>query len=113
MSADEFELIDRAIDGDKKALATLLISVQNSVYNLSIRMIGTISDAEDATQEIMIRIITHLSGFRKESAFSTWVYRIAVNHLLICKKSMFAQYPLSFDLFAEDIQKGFIENTPY
>jgi DNA-directed RNA polymerase specialized sigma24 family protein len=60
----------------------------------------------------MIRIITHLSGFRKESAFSTWVYRISVNYLLNYKKSMFVQHPLSFDYYSEDIQNGFAVNNP-
>jgi RNA polymerase sigma factor (sigma-70 family) len=112
MTTNEKELIDLAVEGDKNALETLIISVQDLIYNLSIRMVGSIHDAEDATQEIMIRIITHLSGFRKESAFSTWVYRIAVNYLINYKKSMFTQHPLSFEYYKEDIEAGFIENNP-
>lgn len=52
-------------------------------------MLGTVQDAEDASQEIMIRVITHLSTFRKESSFSTWVFRIAYNHLQNYKKVCF------------------------
>ena len=103
------ELIERAVSGDKKALEELLLSVQDMVYNLSLRMLGTIRDTEDATQEIMIKIMTHLSTFKMESAFKTWVYRISVNHLLNYKKSMFAQRPLSFEFYGEDIQNGFID----
>ena len=44
-------------------------------------MLGTIQDAEDASQEILIRVMNNLASFRGESAFSTWVFRIAVNHL--------------------------------
>lgn len=40
------------------------------------------ADAEDATQEIFLKAITHLGGFRQESGFRTWLYRIAANHLL-------------------------------
>lgn len=67
--------------------------------------------AQDAVQEIMIKIITQLSTFHKESAFSTWVYRIATNYLITCKKSMFAQQQLSFEYYGEDIHAGFVPNT--
>ncbi|WP_373264877.1 RNA polymerase sigma factor [Hungatella hathewayi] len=111
MQNETFELIDRAVDGDKKALESLLVSVQDMIYNLSLRMLGSPADAEDALQEIFIKVITQLSTFKKESAFSTWVYRIAANYLINYKKSMFAQRPLSFEFYAEDINAGFIPNT--
>lgn len=108
MKKEMFEQIDQAVNGDKRALSDLLVSVQDMLYNLSLRMLGSPQDAEDAVQEIMIKIITQLSTFRKESAFSTWVYRIATNYLINCKKSMFAQRPLSFEFYGEDINAGFI-----
>lgn len=111
MKKEETQLIHQAVNGDREALENLLVSVQDSVYNLSLRMLGNLHDAEDAMQEIMIKIMTQLSDFRKESAFSTWVYRIATNYLINCKKSMFAQRPLSFEFYAEDINAGFIPNT--
>lgn len=111
MQKTTFESIDQAVNGDKEALQTILLSVQDMIYNLSLRMLGSPHDAEDAVQEIMIKIITQLSEFRKESAFSTWVYRIAANYLINCKKTMFAQRPLSFEYYGEDINAGFIPNT--
>lgn len=111
MQKETFEFIDKAVSGDKEALQSILISVQDMVYNLSLRMLGNPHDAEDAVQEIMIKIIMQLSTFRKESAYSTWVYRIATNYLINCKKSMFAQRPLSFEYYGEDIYAGFIPNT--
>ena len=111
MDKNEFALIDRAVEGDRAALECLLTGVQDLVYSLSLRMLGSPQDAEDALQEIMIKIMTQLAGFRKESAFSTWVYRIATNYLINCKKSMFAQRPLSFEFYGEDINAGFIPNT--
>lgn len=111
MQEETLKLVDQAVEGDKEALGSLLSGVQDMVYNLSLRMLGSPHDAEDAVQEIMIKIITQLSTFRKESAFSTWVYRIAANYLINCKKSMFAQRPLSFEFYAEDIKAGFIPNT--
>lgn len=113
MQNETFEFIDKAVSGDKQALQSILLSVQDMIYNLSLRMLGSPHDAEDAVQEIMIRIITQLSAFRKESAFSTWVYRIATNYLINCKKYMFAQRPLSFEYYGEDINAGFVQNTEY
>lgn len=105
------ELIDLAASGNSDALEELLVSVQDFIFNLSLRMLGTISDAEDATQEILIKVMTNLSAFRKESKFTTWVYRIAVNYLINYKKSMFSQHPLSFEYYGSDIAAGSIENT--
>lgn len=103
-----FTLVDKAVEGDKNALEGLILSVRDMIFNLSLRMLGRPCDAEDATQEIMIKIMTQLSSFRKESAFSTWVYRIATNYLINYKKSMFAQRPLSYEFYGQDINNGFI-----
>lgn len=111
MKDETFILVDKAVSGDKESLEKLILSVEDLIYNLSLRMLGTIHDAEDAAQEIIIRIITQLSTFRKESRFSTWVYRIATNYLINYKKSMFAKRPLDFEFYGTDIEKGFIENT--
>ena len=92
-------LIDQAIAGDKKALELIIGDIQDLVFNLSLRMLGMVADAEDASQEILIKVMTHLSSFRRESSFSTWVFRIAVNHLKDYKKNMFSRYPLSFEYY--------------
>ncbi|MDE6915586.1 MAG: RNA polymerase sigma factor [Lachnospiraceae bacterium] len=105
-------LIEQATAGDKNALETVLCSVQDLVFNLSLRMLGTFPDAEDASQDILVKVITHLSSFRGDSAFSTWVFRIAVNYLKDYKKHMFAKFPLSFAFYEDDIQNGKIEDVP-
>ncbi len=105
-------LVDKATAGDKNALETLIASVQDIVFNLSLRMLGTFADAEDATQDILLKMITHLSSFRGDSAFTTWVFRIAVNHLKNYKKHMFAHHPLSFEYYGNDIENGKIEDVP-
>ncbi len=105
-------LIEEAVTGDKKALELLIADVQDIVFNLSLRMLGTFADAEDATQDILLKMITHLSSFRGESSFTTWVYSIAANHLKNYKKHMFAQYPLSFEYYGDDIEKGKIQDVP-
>lgn len=102
----ERQLIDRAVAGDQQSLEALLLSVQDLVFNLALRMLGSFQDAEDASQEILLKITTHLSSFKKESAFSTWVFRIATNHLKDYKKGMFARQPLSFEYYGYDIKHG-------
>jgi RNA polymerase sigma factor (sigma-70 family) len=106
------ELIQKATAGDKKALETVLVSVQDLVFNLSLRMLGTFPDAEDATQDILLKIITHLSSFKGESSFSTWVFRIASNHLKNYQKHMFAKFPLSFEFYGDDIKNANISDVP-
>lgn len=51
MQKETFEFIDKAVSGDKEALQSILISVQDMVYNLSLRMLGNPHDAEDAVQK--------------------------------------------------------------
>ncbi|GFI04860.1 RNA polymerase sigma factor CnrH [Lachnospiraceae bacterium] len=105
-------LVAKATAGDKKALETLIAGVQDLVFNLSLRMLGTFTDAEDATQDILLKMITHLSSFRGDSSFTTWVFRIAANHLKNYKKHMFAHYPLSFEYYGDDIENGKILDVP-
>lgn len=105
-------LIDKATAGDKKSLETVILSVQDLVFNLSLRMLGSFPDAEDASQDILLKVITHLSSFKCESSFSTWVFSIALNHLKNYKKHMFAQYPLSFEFYGDDILHGKIDDVP-
>ena len=105
-------LVEQATAGDKKALEALAAGVQDMVFNLSLRMLGTFADAEDAAQDILLKMITHLSSFRGDSAFTTWVFRIAVNHLKNYKKHMFARFPLSFEYYGDDIENGKIQDVP-
>jgi len=105
-------LAEKATAGDKEALEALVTGVQDMVFNLSLRMLGTFADAEDAAQDILLKMITHLSSFRGESLFTTWVFRIAVNHLKDYKKHMFAHAPLSFEFYGDDIKNGKIQDIP-
>lgn len=104
--------IEKATAGDKESLETVILSVQDLVFNLSLRMLGTFPDAEDATQDILLKIITHLSSFKGESSFSTWAFRIATNHLKNYQKHMFAKFPLSFEFYGDDIRNGKIDDVP-
>lgn len=109
---NEKMLIGNAALGDKKALETILYEVQDMVFNLSLRMLGHIPDAEDAAQEILIKVMTRITSFKQESSLSTWVFRIAVNHLKNYQKGLFANRPLSFETYGEDIASGRERDVP-
>lgn len=106
MTPDHGELIAAAQAGDAQALEALLTDVRDGVYRLALRMVTRPADAEDATQEILIRVMTRLSAFRGDAAFTTWVHRVAVNHLLDRRKSCAERAELTFDLFADDLLDG-------
>jgi RNA polymerase sigma factor (sigma-70 family) len=80
-------LIEKAVNGSKNALEELVKRHQDWIYNIALRMVFYSDEAKDVTQEVLIKIITKLSSFRKQSSFRTWAYRIAVNHVLNMKKS--------------------------
>lgn len=101
-------LIASALSGNKKSLEELVLRHQAWIYNIALRMVFYPQDAEDVTQEILIKMITKLSSFRGESSFRTWLYRIVVNHVLNIKKSRGEKN--HNDNFA-DYWKA-IENTP-
>ncbi len=85
--ATEETLVAAAKNGDMASLDALLRRHQPWVFNLALRMVWRRVVAEDATQEILVKAVTHLSQFEGRSRFSTWLYRIAVNHLLNVRKS--------------------------
>jgi len=94
-------LIDKAKEGNKEALEKLILGIQDQIYGLSLRMLGDPSHAEDAVQEILIKIITRLDGFRGESNFTTWTFRVASNYLLNKRKQL-ANIP---EISADDYQE--------
>ena len=80
------ELVVQAQGGDREALGRLLARHQPWVFNIAVRMLGRYADAEDATQDILLRVVKSLGTFRGESQFRTWLYRVAANHLLNVKR---------------------------
>jgi RNA polymerase sigma factor (sigma-70 family) len=80
--AGDIELVARATKGNRSALEELVLRHQAWVYNIAIRMVFSPPDAEDVTQEVLVKVITKLGTFRGESSFRTWLYRIVANHVL-------------------------------
>lgn len=100
------ELVVRARAGDAEALERLIAALQDDVFRLALRMTAHRQDAEDATQEILIKIVTKLDGFRGESSVRTWAYRVAVRHVLDRRKSRVEALALDFERFGADLLDG-------
>ena len=102
----DMTLIERSKCGDIHALNELLSQLQKPLYNLAVRMLGQREDAQDATQEILLKITTSLSSWRGESAFMTWAWQIASNHLLNTKMRSHGKYEVSWDELSERLDRG-------
>jgi RNA polymerase sigma factor (sigma-70 family) len=105
------DLVGPARDGDRDALERLVVAIKDDVYRLALRMLWHPADAEDATQEILIRVVTRLATFRGDAAFRTWVFRVAANHLLTTRRRRAESPELTFESFAADLAEGL--DTPY
>jgi len=89
-------LVARARGGDMDALDALVRRHQSWVFNLALRMVWRREIAEDATQDILVKAVTRLSTFAGRSSFRTWLYRIAVNHLLNVRNSEMEEQKMTF-----------------
>ena len=102
---EDNELINRAKEGDRKALENLLERYRDWIFNVALSFIAHREDAADITQEVLVKIMTKLSTFRQESDFKTWVYRIVKNHFLNMKRRRYEMYSMTFDSFARDLDE--------
>jgi RNA polymerase sigma-70 factor, ECF subfamily len=80
MNEEERTLVRRLRDRDERAFRELLELHRDRVYNITFRMLGNRAEAEDVAQEVFITVFKTIESFREESKFSTWLYRVAVNH---------------------------------
>jgi RNA polymerase sigma factor (sigma-70 family) len=93
------QFLQPALNGDRGAVESIVKEVQDWIYNLAIRMLWHPADAEDATQEILLKIVSNLHKFRGESSITTWIYSIATNYLLTTRKRRAEMEEMSFDDF--------------
>ena len=100
------ELVRCAVDGDGVALAELTRALEKPVFSLCLRMLGDVHDAEDAAQDVLVKVVTHLSSFQGKSAITTWVHRIAVRHVLAMKKSRAEERSFDEEGFASLLDRG-------
>ena len=104
---EDQDLVIRARSGDRKALEDLVHRHQGWIYNIAVRMLFHPQDAEDATQEILVKAMTRLSSFEGRSSFRTWFYRIVVNHVLNMERGREEQKLISFSVYGDAL-----DNTP-
>jgi len=111
------KLVVQATQGNKAALEAVVVEIEDNIYHLALRILVNPDDAKEATQDILIKVITHLSSFKFESKFTTWVYRLAANYLLSEKKIIDKDLGLNFDIYKMDLESdlqapGKLQETP-
>lgn len=97
--SEDKTLIQEAIGGSRSALDTLVRRHFDFIYNVALRYVLSPDDAEDLTQDVLVKVITKLSQFRHDSDFRTWLYRIVFNHFLTMKKTKMENVVSNFDQY--------------
>jgi RNA polymerase sigma factor (sigma-70 family) len=105
-------LARRAAEGDRAALSELVREIQHPMYRLALRFLGNPDDAQDACQEILIRIITRLGTFEGRSKFSTWAYTVAVRSLLRTRKRLYESAVQGAEQYAAALDAGMGDVDP-
>src|SRR6478672_3781473 len=100
---DDAHLIEQAKKGDRAALEKLILRHQAWIYNIAVRMVFQPHDAEEVTQEVLVKVITKLSTFKGESKFRTWLYRITANHVLNMRRRSAETQELTFAKYGKAI----------
>ena len=101
--ADDQDLLRHIREGSREALELLITRHQAWIYNIVLRMVYNPYDAEDATQEILIKLLTTLSTFESRSRFRTWLYRIVVNHVLNMKRTRSEAWEWTFEKYGSGL----------
>jgi RNA polymerase sigma-70 factor (ECF subfamily) len=105
------DLITTLLAGQTDAFATLVHRHQDRVYGLCLSLTKNPTDAEDAAQEVFLKVYRRLKEFRFESSFSTWLYRVAYHHTLDLLKARSRRPAESLDALME-IKGEFVPETP-
>jgi RNA polymerase sigma factor (sigma-70 family) len=98
-------LVSSAVKGNRKDLETLIRRHQDWIYNIAVRMVWDHQDAEDVTQEVLIKIVTTLSTFQGRSSFRTWAYRIVANHVINMRRRNAEKRFISFTEYGKSIER--------
>ncbi len=106
---EELEIINRVRAGDTDAFESLVLEHQNKVYSLALRMVGNEEDARDMAQEAFVRAYTSLAGFRGDSKFSVWLYRLTSNICIDFLRSRQRHQTVSLTYDTDDAEGGQLE----
>ena len=105
--SDDLALAARCLAGEVSSWDTLVARLRSPVYSLAIRLLYSPEDAEDVTQEVLLKVVTALHSYRGEATLTTWAYRIASRHLVdIARRPAEA---LTFDEGREHLLDGLRE----
>jgi RNA polymerase sigma-70 factor (ECF subfamily) len=85
--AEDGELVRRCLGGEERAFEALFLRHRGAVTGLVYRMLGPSPELEDLVQDVFIQVLRSLSSFRAESRFSTWLYRVALNVVLMHRRA--------------------------
>ncbi|MFT6981629.1 MAG: RNA polymerase sigma factor (sigma-70 family) [Crocinitomicaceae bacterium] len=96
-------LINKALDGDRKSLNELIVAHEPFIYNVAWKFTCDQNNANDLTQEVLIKVITKLSSFKAKSSFRTWLYRIVFNEFMQTKRKPMEDRWENFDDFADQL----------
>ncbi len=102
---EDTDLILLAKEGSKSTLEMLVKKHQHFIYNIALKFTLSPFDAEDITQEVLIKMITNLANFKGESDFRTWLYRITFNHFMKMKKHSLENYITTFDNYGHELDQ--------
>jgi len=86
VSADDHHLIAACLQGRRSAFGELVFRYQDRLYNTVFRLVGNAEDAQDVVQEAFLHAYQSLAGFKGDSLFFTWIYRIAINTAISLKR---------------------------
>src|SRR5216684_2068071 len=86
--ANEEVLISRILEGEKDLFLELIRPYQRTVYATMVSMLGSKEDAEDVTQDVLLKALARLHQFRHESAFGTWLIQIAINEARMRRRKL-------------------------
>jgi len=92
---DDLILVDRVLAGDRRAFEPLVRRHERRIFRVTLAVLGNIEDAEEAMQDTFVKAFRHLEQFRKESRFTTWLTRIAVNNAIQKRNSRKNFVPLA------------------
>ena len=112
LGAELDRLARRAAEGDRGALSELVREIQHPMYRFALRFLGNPDDAQDACQEILIRIVTRLGTFEGRSKFSTWAYTVAVRSLLRTRRRLYESAVLGAEQYAAALDAGMGDVDP-
>ena len=115
-SPEDQQLIETCLTGDSSAFGELVVRYQDRLYGSVLMMVGSPEDARDLTQEAFVHAFRRLDSFRGDSAFYTWLFRIAINATISFRRKMARRKMVSIEkareVIGEEPRDGRVDTPP-